>query len=129
MGLITTNFDPPFKPGEQFDFLGRKAAEVLSDLFPGVQVILKYKKGRVISDIKPAPTFEKGSSPGPLRTRFMSVPDDTRWKRQISVMPSEAVSQFIGPCFEDSSDDHKSRRNFVRKGSKVQRVSLRWVAP
>ncbi len=127
MGLIMTNFDPPFRPGEQFDFLGRKAAEVLSDLFPGVQVILDYKRGRVISNIQPEPTFEQGSFPEPLRTRFLSVPDDRRWKRQISVMPSETVSYFLGLHSKDSSDDHRSRRHSVPKGGKVQRVSPRWA--
>jgi hypothetical protein len=129
MGLITTNFDPFFKPGEQFDFLGRKAAEVLSDLFPGVQVILDYKRGRVISNIQPAPTFEKNSSPGPLKTRFMSVPDDRRWKRQICVMPSEAVSYFLGLRSEESSADHRSRRHPAPKGRIVQRVSPQWAHP
>jgi hypothetical protein len=129
MGLIMTNFDPPFKPGEQFDFLGRKAAEVLSDLFLGVQVILNYKRGRVISNIQSAQTFEKGSSPGHLRTRFMSVPDDRRWKRQICVMPSEAVSYFLALHSQESSDDHRSRQHSVPNRRKVQRVSPRWVHP
>ena len=126
MGLIMTHSDPPFRPGEQFDFLGRKAAEVLSDLFPGVQVILEYRRGRVISNLQPAPTFEQGLFPEPLRTRFVSVPDDRRWKRQISVMPSEAVSHFLGLPSKEPSDGHKSHRYPVLKGSEVHKVSPRW---
>jgi hypothetical protein len=129
MSLITTNFDPPFKPGEQFDFLGRKTAEVLSDLFPGIKVILDYKRGRVISHVQPAPISEQRSSPGPLMTRFMNVPDDRQWKKQIRVMPSEAISHFLGPCFKASSDDHRIRQHFYLNGRKAQRESPRWVHP
>lgn len=79
MGRILISFDPLFSPGEHFDFLGRKAAEVLSYLFPGVQVILRYRKGHAVSSIRPSLMSEQGSAPGQLRTRFMSVLDDKLW--------------------------------------------------
>jgi hypothetical protein len=99
MDSIRLEFDPPdYRRGEDFDRLGRAAAELLAHLFPPVQVSLKYTKQ------ESAPRTAKGAAaraasvpaPGHVRTYRVPVPGESGWWRELTVVVSDAGRRFLG---------------------------------
>lgn len=98
MAGITIEFDPPgYRPTEEFDFLGRKAAEVLADLFPGVQVVLRYKQ-ETPANIPGVTVVEHSPSAGPeiVGESFEPVLGQHKWWRQLTLMMAEESRKFLG---------------------------------
>lgn len=44
MGMIRIEFPKDYELTSDFDFLGRVSAQVLADLVPGIEVMLKYMR-------------------------------------------------------------------------------------
>lgn len=99
MGSVHIEFDPPgYRPAEDFDFLTRKAAQLLADLFPGVRVVLKYKKEQEYPPIPGATSVSHVSVdlPGLLQSSFQKVPGEPSWWRELSLIMSDAGRHFLG---------------------------------
>ncbi|MCK8604298.1 hypothetical protein [Desulfoferrobacter suflitae] len=106
MGKVRIEFDPPhYRAGEHFDFVGKKAAEFLTELFPGIRVILRYKN--VEKNVKnPEKKTLRNSSFYPLsllRKTIMPVPGHHGWWRERFLLMSDTGRRFLGFPSEKSN--------------------------
>ena len=104
MSLVSIEFDPPgYTPAEQFDFLGLKAAEALAGLFPGVRVILRYKKAEEDPHIPGVTKVEHQllHEPGIVGDSFEPVLGHRGWWRQLTLLMNEENRHFLGIGSDD----------------------------
>jgi hypothetical protein len=99
MGSIRLEFGPPdYQPGEDFDRSGRTAAELLADLFPAVQVSLKYTKQESAPRAAKGAVAQAASLPATSHvwTYRVPVPDESGWWRELTLVASDASRRFLG---------------------------------
>lgn len=95
MGMIRIEFPKDYELTSDFDFLGRVSAQVLADLVPGIEVMLKYMRATE----EPNSPFLRITSPNwppnILGGSFMHVPGHPEWYRQLILIMSDESKTFL----------------------------------
>lgn len=100
MTSVTVNFDStPHPSWADIDFFGVRAAQVLADLLPGVQVRVTFKKASADRRLLGVKAISHSWEPDPNRLQgsFMQVPGSDDWYREIEIAASGPTRQFLWP--------------------------------